>query len=108
MTTKSSGNFIRAFRMIGTMEGISFLVLLGICMPLKYIAGIPEPVKFIGWVHGLLFILYVGAVVQAKFVLNWSFKQVFFALVASVIPFGPFVIDRQYLKDTETGTTIKS
>lgn len=105
MNTKPTANFIRAFRMIGTMEGISFLVLLGICMPLKYFAGIPEAVKIVGWAHGLLFILYVGAVVQAKFVLNWSYKQVFYALLASVIPFGPFIIDRQYLKASEaTGT----
>lgn len=99
----NSGNFIRIFRTIGIMEGISFLVLLGICMPLKYFAGIPEAVKIVGWAHGLLFVLYVGAVVQAKFILKWTYKQVFFALVASVIPFGPFVVDRQYLKASETG-----
>ena len=104
MAAKNSHSFIRAFRMIGTLEGISFLLLLGIAMPLKYMAGIPEPVKIVGWAHGLLFVLYVGAVVQAKFTLNWSLKQVFFALLASVIPFGPFIIDRQYLKASETGT----
>lgn len=104
MATKNSNSFIRAFRMIGTLEGISFLLLLGIAMPLKYMAGIPEPVKIVGWAHGVLFVLYVAAVVQAKFTLNWSIKQVFFALLASVIPFGPFIIDRQYLKASEAGT----
>ena len=103
MGTKNVNNFIKAFRMIGTLEGISFLLLLGIGMPLKYMAGIPEVVKVVGWAHGLLFVLYVGAVVQAKFTLNWSIKQVFFALLASVIPFGPFIVDRQYLKASETG-----
>lgn len=107
MDAKSSGNFVRAFRLIGMMEGISFLVLLGICMPLKYYAGIPEAVKIVGWAHGLLFVLYVGAVVQAKFILHWSFKQVFFAMAASVIPFGPFIVDRQYLKPP-AASTIKS
>lgn len=98
MATKKLHNFIQRFRLIGTLEGISFLVLLGIAMPLKYMVGIPEPVKIIGWAHGLLFMLYIAGAVQAKFVLGWPYKQLFFAAVASVIPFGPFVIDRQYLK----------
>lgn len=98
MGTKSSDSFIRTFRMIGTMEAISFLVLLGIGMPLKYFAGIPEAVKIVGWAHGLLFMLYVGAVAMAKVKLSWSLKQVFLALVASVVPFGPFIVDRHYLK----------
>lgn len=89
--------------MVGMMEGISFLVLLGIGMPLKYFAGMPEVVKIVGWAHGLLFVLYVGAVIMAKFTLHWSYKQVFFALLASVVPFGPFIVDRQYLKEAEIG-----
>lgn len=85
------------------MEGASFLILLLIAMPLKYMAGIPELVKIVGWAHGVLFVLYLIGVAQAKFILNWSVKQVFFALVASVVPFGPFIIDRQYLKTSRTG-----
>lgn len=85
------------------MEGASFLILLAIAMPMKYLLDIPEPVKMIGWAHGLLFVLYVAGVVQAKFTLGWSLKQVFFALVASVVPFGPFIVDRQYLKEAEAG-----
>lgn len=103
MSAQSTKNFIRRFRIIGQMEGASFLILLGIAMPMKYLLDIPEPVKMIGWAHGLLFVLYVAGVGQAKFTLNWSWKQVFFALVASVIPFGPFIIDRQYLKEAEAG-----
>lgn len=103
MSAQTSKNFIRRFRIIGQMEGASFLILLGIAMPLKYLLDIPEPVKMIGWAHGLLFMLYVAGVVQAKFTLNWTLKQVFFALVASVVPFGPFIVDRQYLKEAGTG-----
>jgi integral membrane protein len=103
MSARPSKNFIKRFRIIGQMEGASFLILLGIAMPMKYLLDIPEPVKMIGWAHGLLFILYLIGVAQAKFTLNWSLKQVFFALIASVVPFGPFIIDRQYLKDAEAG-----
>lgn len=103
MSTQSSAKFIKRFRLIGTLEGASFLILLLIAMPLKYIAGIPEMVKVVGWAHGVLFVLYLLGVAQAKFILNWSLKQVFLALVASVVPFGPFIIDRQYLKETPAG-----
>lgn len=103
MSAQPAKNFIKRFRIIGQMEGASFLILLGIAMPMKYLLDIPEPVKMIGWAHGLLFILYLIGVAQAKFTLNWSLKQVFFALIASVVPFGPFIIDRQYLKDAEAG-----
>ncbi len=90
-------SFIRQFRIIGTLEGLSFLLLLGVAMPLKYLAGIPEPVKMLGWAHGLLFILYLAYVAAAKWKLQWTFGQVFLAAAASVVPFGPFVVDRKLL-----------
>lgn len=97
MQHTNSENFIRQFRLIGKLEGLSFLLLLGIAMPLKYLAGIPEPVKMIGWAHGLLFILYLLYVAVAKWKLQWTFGQVFLAGLASVIPFGPFVVDKKLL-----------
>lgn len=108
MSTQSSANFIKQFRLIGTLEGASFLILLLIAMPLKYWAGIPEMVKVVGWAHGVLFVLYLIAVARARFVLKWSVTQVFFALLASVIPFGPFIIDRQYLKAKGEGKMIST
>ncbi len=101
MSAQSTKNFVKRFRVIGQMEGASFLIVLGIAMPLKYLLDIPEPVKMVGWAHGLLFILYLIGVGQARFILHWTYKQLFFALVASVIPFGPFIIDRHYLKEEE-------
>ncbi|WP_017731418.1 DUF3817 domain-containing protein [Nafulsella turpanensis] len=97
---KSVDNFTKTFRLVGWMEGLSFLLLLGVAMPLKYLAGIPEPVKMLGWAHGLLFMLYLAYVVLAKFRLNWTFRQMFLAGVASVIPFGPFIVDRKLLKQS--------
>jgi len=88
-------------RAVGMLEGISFLLLMGIAMPLKYMAGIPEAVKYTGWAHGLLFILYVMTIFQAWAGGQLSFKKSAMAFVASLLPFGPFIIDRK-LADSDT------
>ena len=80
-------------RIVGMMEGASFLVLLGIAMPLKYLAGLPMAVRVVGMLHGLLFILFVAAVLQVSVSMRWPVRRVFAALTASVLPFGPFVFD---------------
>lgn len=80
-------------RLIGMMEGASFLVLLGIAMPLKYLAGYPQAVRVVGMIHGLLFVLFVLAVVQVSVAMRWPLRRVLAAFVASVLPFGPFVFD---------------
>ncbi len=80
-------------RLIGAFEGISFLVLLGIAMPLKYFADFPEAVKVVGSLHGLFFVLYLLAVVNATIAHRWKFLRVLGAVIASFLPFGPFVFD---------------
>jgi integral membrane protein len=85
---------IRSLRLIGIAEGFSFLILLLIAMPLKYMFGMPLAVKYVGWAHGLLFILYIMAVVAAIRAMNWGFKGVALALVASLLPAGTFVLDK--------------
>ncbi len=91
-------NSIRNLRIIGILEGISFLVLLCIAMPMKYAWGIPEAVKYTGWAHGLLFVLYIPAVPLAKKAMNWNFLWVLIAWGASLIPLGTFMLDRQLVK----------
>ncbi|MBN6188965.1 DUF3817 domain-containing protein [Aneurinibacillus sp. BA2021] len=86
-------------RMIGMLEGVSFLLLLGIAMPLKYFADIPIFVTIVGALHGLLFILYIAAVGQVWSNLRWSIGRVVGALVASVIPFGTFVLDARLRRE---------
>lgn len=83
----------RTLRLVGYAEGTSFLILLGIAMPLKYIAQIPDAVLVVGWAHGLLWVLYVLAALRAKIVCKWSMSTLFWAGVASVMPLGPFVFD---------------
>lgn len=82
-------------RAVGLAEGVSFLVLLGIAMPLKYFAGMPSAVRVVGLAHGVLFILFVLAVFEAMGSLRWSWRQVALALLASLLPFGTLLLDRR-------------
>lgn len=92
---------IGRLRLVGILEGISFLLLLGIAMPLKYAAGIPEAVSVVGAAHGALFVLYALAVVHVKFAHKWSIGRSLFAFLMSVIPFGPFILERQLKKNSK-------
>lgn len=89
---------IRLLRRAGLAEGISFLVLLGIAMPLKYAMDMPLAVKLVGWIHGMLFMLFIYAVVNVYRNLNWDPERIGRALIASVLPFGTFVADRGWKK----------
>jgi integral membrane protein len=85
-------------RIISYAEAASFLVLLCIAMPLKYIAGKPEAVRFTGMIHGLLFVLYIFNVIQATIEYGWSMKTMLLGILASVIPFGPFFADAKLFR----------
>ena len=89
---------IRVFRMIALAEGISFLTLLSIAMPMKYFIGMPEVVRVVGSIHGGLFVLYAGLLAMLHFRQRWSFSFSLYALLASVIPFGTFMLDKQLRK----------
>ena len=96
-------NQIRVFRMTALAEGISFLTLLFIAMPMKYFMGMPEVVRVVGSIHGVLFVLYVGLLAMLHFRQRWSFIFSLYALLASVIPFGTFMLDKQ-LREKEVVT----
>lgn len=89
---------VRTFKIISTLEALSFLVLLGIAMPLKYIWDKPEYVSVIGMIHGVLFMLYILGAWFMKEKLNWSWQMFFIAFICAVLPFGPFYVERKYLK----------
>jgi integral membrane protein len=86
-------------RIVGWWEGISFLVLLGVAMPLKYFADWPLPVRVVGMAHGVLFIAYVWAAIQAALDRNWTWKRTALVLIASLLPAGPFVVDAKMLRE---------
>ena len=81
------------FRLIALAEATSFLVLLGIAMPLKYWAGMPLAVRVVGLAHGILFLAYVFSLLQAVTDGRCSMRLAGVAFVAALLPFGPFVLD---------------
>jgi integral membrane protein len=85
------------FRLISFIEGISFLVLVFIAMPLKYLVGIPLAVKIVGMTHGVLFILFVIALYMAMKRYQWKFLT-FQLFVYSLIPFGFILIEKTIMK----------
>ena len=90
-------------RASGFIEGISFLVLLFIAMPLKYWADQPAAVRYTGMIHGLLFVWYIGSILWARLSLRLSFKGMVLGFLASLVPFGTFYADKRifrYLKET--------
>jgi len=86
------------FRRVAMAEGWSFLVLLFIAMPLKYLAGLPLAVKYVGWAHGVLFIAYWVAAVPLFTELKWNLERIIGLGAASVLPFGTFVMERRWLR----------
>lgn len=88
-------------RVTGLLEGLSFIILLAIAMPLKYLAGKPEMVSIVGMAHGVLFVAYIMLTLLAKFKYPWSWKKVGLLWVASIVPFGTFYADYKILRFEE-------
>jgi integral membrane protein len=86
------------FRIVSILEGVSYLLLLFIATPIKYLQGDASYVKILGMPHGILFMLYVVLAFMLKKEMNWDNKTLGIVLVASVIPFGTFYIDKKYLR----------
>lgn len=92
---------IGRLRAIGFIEGVSFLLLLGVAMPLKYFAGMPQAVTAAGWLHGILFISFCIALTQAHQDANWTPWRSGTVLFAALLPFGPFAIDKKLRREEE-------
>ena len=97
---------LRRLRFIGFWEGISYLVLLLIAMPLKYVAGWPEAVRIVGSVHGGLFILFVLSVAEVTIRRPWWSPWFWGAsALAALLPCGTFVFDGWLARVEDAGTT---
>jgi integral membrane protein len=88
-------NAVKNLRIIGNIEGISYILLLFIAMPLKYFAGMPMAVRFMGSIHGFLFVLFIIALILATRAKKWPYEKAAFAFLMSIIPFGTFYLDRK-------------
>src|SRR5687767_4286204 len=89
-------NIYKLFRKVALAEGVSFLVLLFVAMPLKYFAGMPLAVTIVGGLHGMLFVAFIILAYQIKETYKKNFKWVLKTFLASIIPFGTFVMDREW------------
>ncbi|CAD9195863.1 hypothetical protein F994_00309 [Acinetobacter bohemicus ANC 3994] len=86
---------IQTLRVVGLLEGLSFLLLLFIAMPMKYMFDNPVLVKYVGMGHGVLFILFLIVLFAVCEKQKWSITIFLMGLAASILPFGPFVFDRK-------------
>ena len=84
---------IGRLRIISVIEGISFLALLFFAMPIKYIAGDPEPVRIIGMAHGVLFLLFLASLIEVWYHHRWSMKFMALCFGCSLVPFAPFWLE---------------
>ncbi len=91
MRSKALGRF----RAISLAEGVSYLVLVGIAMPLKYAAGVPSAVRIVGMLHGVLFVAFVVGLAIAAKAERWRLRAMAIAMIAAVLPFGAFWLDRR-------------
>lgn len=100
MNKKSMGK-LHWFRRMGIAEGISFLLLLFVAMPLKYLADQPQYVTYIGWAHGALFIAFMVMALEIKSAFDKGFGWLVKAFIAAILPFGTFYFDKQLKKEEE-------
>lgn len=97
-STPVSSPLLRWFKAIALAEGVSFLLLLGVAMPLKYMAGMPVFVHWTGAAHGALFIAYVAMASLLFTHLEWPLRRAPAVFLAAVLPFGTFVLERKWLR----------
>ncbi|KWW15465.1 MULTISPECIES: DUF3817 domain-containing protein [Peribacillus] len=88
------------FRFITIIEGISYVLLLAIGMPIKYILNIGEATLILGSIHGFLFVVFGLLLLYVSLQSKWSFVKMALIFIVSFIPFGNFVIDRKVLKQS--------
>lgn len=94
---------LKGFRVLGYLEGISFLLLMLLAMPLKYFLHEPMAVRVIGSLHGLLFVAYCGLALVLFYRAKWTPMQLLLCWLLSCLPLGTFWFDRKYLQPVEAG-----
>jgi integral membrane protein len=90
---------LRQLRVVALLEGASYILLLMVAMPLKYLADLPVAVRIAGSVHGALFLAFLVALYRAAEVRDWPIRRSFLAFVSSIVPFGTFAFDRSLRRE---------
>ena len=91
----------RHVRLVGILEGISYLLLLGIAMPIKYLLGYPLAVRIVGSLHGVLFLWFLVALYRAHRDCRWSLLTSAQLFVASLVPFGFFLVEPKLRREID-------
>lgn len=89
----------KLFGKVALIEGISYLLLLFIAMPLKYFWQMPGAVKYVGWAHGVLFVAYMTLLALCAIIYSWKLKRILGFFFASLLPFLPFIVEKQLRKE---------
>lgn len=89
---------LKILRTIGYLEGFSFLFLLGVAMPLKYIWGNPALIFYAGMTHGVMFLAFFFALLLVSHLRGWPVMMFVYGLLGAVLPFGTFVFDRKVMR----------
>jgi integral membrane protein len=89
---------LQKFRLINKIEGISFIILIFIAMPLKYSFGYPIATKVVGMLHGLLVFAFIYQIIEAKKEADFSLKETGLYSILSLVPFGSFYTDKLLAK----------
>jgi integral membrane protein len=92
---------LKRFRIVSISEGISYILLLLVAMPMKYLLGIAMAVKITGWVHGALFVIFIITLLEAMLKQKWSIVKAALFFIASLIPLGAFFIEYRFLSKEE-------
>jgi integral membrane protein len=97
-------NALRQLRLVAWVEGLSFVLLLFVAMPLKYMAGMPLAVRIAGSVHGILFLLFIAALYRVASEREWPIRRSAVAFLSSIVPFGTFVFDASLKREISSAT----
>lgn len=89
---------LNRFWQIALLEGVSYIVLLFIAMPVKYLLDIPELVTFVGWAHGVLFVAYIALLISAAVAYDWKIGRIALLFIGSLVPFAPFFMEKKMKK----------
>lgn len=91
-------NSVQFLRVVSWLEGASFVLLLFVAMPLKYLLGLPMAVRITGMAHGVLFVVLIYALLRVVQTQRLSIKRAFMVFLAALIPFGPFLVDKMLVE----------
>ena len=97
MNSPKQSGLISIFRGVSFLEGVSYILLLFVAVPIKYALEDATYVKWLGMPHGVLFLLYIVLALVVSFKVKWNIKTTLLVLLASLVPFGTFYVNKKYL-----------